>query len=125
MPILVYENIEAAHDYIVNVFGFTSDGLHRLDDGTVIHGEVALGAFAVWLHAVSPEAALASPQRSEVSYGGLSVHVPDVDEDYQRVKAAGARVESEPTDKSYGLREYGVRDPEGHRWWFSTPLAAA
>jgi uncharacterized glyoxalase superfamily protein PhnB len=23
----------------------------------------------------------------------------------------------------YGLREYGVRDLENHRWWFSSPLA--
>jgi uncharacterized glyoxalase superfamily protein PhnB len=24
-------------------------------------------------------------------------------------------------DQPYGQREYGVRDCEGHRWWFATP----
>ena len=43
IPLLVYEDIEAAHDYLVEVFGFTSGGLYRLDDGTVIHGEASLG----------------------------------------------------------------------------------
>jgi MerR family transcriptional regulator, thiopeptide resistance regulator len=124
IPVLVYEDIEAGHDYLVNLFGFTSGGLHRLDDGTVIHGEVTLGDFAVWLHAVAPEVDLASPRDAHVSHSGLSVQIPDVDEHYQRAKAAGANIDSEPTGKPYGLREYGVRDPEGHRWWFSTPLAS-
>jgi MerR family transcriptional regulator, thiopeptide resistance regulator len=124
IPILVYEDIEAGHDYLVNVFGFTSGGLYRLDDGTVIHGEVTLGEFAIWLHAPTPDVDMASPRASDVSHSGLSVHIPDVDEHYQRVKAAGAKTDSEPTNKPYGLREYGVRDSEGHRWWFSTPLAS-
>jgi uncharacterized glyoxalase superfamily protein PhnB len=51
------------------------------------------------------------------------VHIPDVDAHHARTKAAGARIDSEPTDQEYGLREYGVRDPEGHRWWFATPIA--
>ena len=25
---------------------------------------------------------------------------------------------------AYGQREYGARDPEGHRWWFATPVSA-
>ena len=35
--------------------------------------------------------------------------------------AAGAHVETAPSDTPYGQREYGVRDSEGHRWWFATP----
>lgn len=123
IPLLVYENIEAAHDYLVNVFGFSSGGLYRLDDGTVIHGEVALGDAVVWLHAVSPAHEMASPQGSSASHGGLSVHIGDVDAHYANSKAASARIDYEPTDQEYGLREYGVRDPEGHRWWFATPLS--
>lgn len=123
IPILVYEDVEAAHDYLVKVFGFDSGGLHRLDDGVVVHGEAVLGDFVVWLHAVSPDHDLDSPRRATASHGGLEVQVPDVDDHYARVKAAGARIDSEPRDQPYGLREYGVRDPEGHRWWFSTPTS--
>ena len=37
IPVLVYEDLEAAHDYLVEVFGFASGGLHRDADGTVVH----------------------------------------------------------------------------------------
>jgi uncharacterized glyoxalase superfamily protein PhnB len=50
------------------------------------------------------------------------VIVPDVDAHYARSVAAGARIDRPPTDQAYGLREYGTRDLENHRWWFSTPL---
>ena len=43
VPILVYEDLEAAHDFLVGTFGLTSGGLHRLDDGTVVHAEVRNG----------------------------------------------------------------------------------
>jgi uncharacterized glyoxalase superfamily protein PhnB len=123
IPILVYEDIEAAHDFLVGTFGFTSGGLHRTEDGTVIHGEVRIGDAAIWLHAVTEEHQMATPRGSAQSHGGLEVIVDDVDAHYERSKAAGAEIDRAPTDQAYGLREYGVRDPENHRWWFSTPLA--
>ena len=123
VPILVYEDIEAAHDFLVGTFGLASGGLHRLDDGTVVHGEVRNGDAPIWLHQVAADAEMASPHQASTSHGGLSVRIPEVDAHYARVKSAGARIESEPTDQPYGLREYGVRDLENHRWWFSSPLA--
>ncbi len=123
IPVLVYADIEAAHDFLVEVFGFTSGGLHRLDDGTVVHGEVRHGDAAIWLHRETAGHEMASPRGAAISHGGLSVVVPDVDVHHARVRAAGARIESAPTDQDYGRREYGARDPENHRWWFSSPLA--
>jgi len=123
VPVLVYEDIEAAHDFLVGTFGLASGGLHRLDDGTVVHAEVRNGDAAIWLHGVTAEHDLASPRGAAASHGGLSVIVADVDAHYARAKAAGARIDSEPTDQDYGLREYGTRDLENHRWWFSSPLA--
>ncbi len=123
VPVLTYEDIEAGHDYLVQTFGFTSGGLHRADDGTVVHGEVRMGDSTVWLHRVAPEHQMASPRDAEASHGGLSVIVADVDGHYARSVAAGARIDTEPTEQDYGLREYGARDPENHRFWFATPLA--
>lgn len=123
IPVLVYENIEAAHDFLVKVFGFTSGGLHRLEDGTVVHGEVRLGDEPIWLHVVTAEHQMASPKGAAESHGGLTVIVKDVDAHFARSKAAGAGIDSAPTDQEYGLREYGARDPENHRWWFSTPIS--
>ncbi|HEY6427769.1 MAG TPA: VOC family protein [Acidimicrobiales bacterium] len=123
IPVLVYEDIEAAHDYLVRVFGFTSGGLYRTDDGTVLHGEVRNGDAPIWLHAVTAEHEMASPRGAGASHGGLEVMVPDVDAHYARSVAAGALIDRAPEDQDYGLREYGARDPEDHRWWFSSPIA--
>ncbi|MGH2403467.1 MAG: VOC family protein [bacterium] len=46
----------------------------------------------------------------------------EVDAHCERARAHGAHIEREPEDTPYGQREYAVRDPEGHRWWFATPL---
>jgi MerR family transcriptional regulator, thiopeptide resistance regulator len=123
VPILVYEDIEAAHDFLVGTFGFTSGGLQRDENDNVIHGEVRLGEAAIWLHAVAEEHQMMSPRASSQSHGGLEIIVEDVDAHYTRSKAAGADIDYPPADKAYGLREYRARDPENHRWWFSTPLA--
>ena len=122
IPILVYEDIEVAHDFLVRTFGFTSGGLHRTEDGTVVHGEVRMGDSPIWLHAATDEHQMASPRGSVQSHGGLEIIVDDVDAHYARSKAAGAHIDRAPSDQEYGLREYGARDPENHRWWFSTPL---
>jgi MerR family transcriptional regulator, thiopeptide resistance regulator len=122
IPLLVYDDIEAAHDFLVDVFGFRPGGVQRDGEGLVVHGEVTAGDVVLWLHRVSPEHEMASPSTMDAQSGGLVVHVEDVDAHYKHARDAGARIDSEPTDQEYGQREYGVRDPEGHRWWFATPL---
>jgi MerR family transcriptional regulator, thiopeptide resistance regulator len=123
IPVLVYEDIQAAHDFLVATFGFASGGVFRAEDGSVVHAEVRAGDQPIWLHRVSPEHEMASPTGASASHGGLDVMVPDVDAHFARTKAAGARIDRAPGDQDYGLREYGARDLEGHRWWFASPLA--
>jgi uncharacterized glyoxalase superfamily protein PhnB len=123
IPVLVYADIEAAHNFLVETFGFTSGGIYRSDDGTVVHAEVRAGDSPIWLHRVTAEHEMASPRGTTGSHGGLEVIVPDVDAHFEHAQAAGARIDKAPSDQDYGLREYGVRDPENHRWWFSSPLA--
>ena len=64
VPILVYEDIEAAHDFLVGTFGLTSGGLHLLEDGTVVHGEVRNGDAPIWLHQVTAESQMDSPRQA-------------------------------------------------------------
>ena len=74
---------------------------------------------------VTAEHHLESPLVADVANSGLVVFVDDVDAHYQHARWAGARIESEPVDQPYGQREYGARDLEGHRWWFTTPAKNA
>lgn len=122
IPILSYQDIPAAHDFLVDAFGFEAGGVSRNAEDQPIHGEVRSGDASIWLHRVTAEHQLDSPLTSEVSNGGLFVYVDDVDAHYERALAAGARIDSEPIDQPYGQREYGARDIEGHRWWFATPI---
>ncbi len=122
IPLLVYEDIPAAHDFLVEAFAFTSGGIHRNAEGQAVHAEVRAGDLEIWLHRVAADLKLASPRAMPAASSGLAVHVGDVDAHYEHARAHGARVESEPQNMPYGLREYGASDPEGHRWWFATPL---
>ena len=122
IPILVCEDIAAEHDFLVDALGFSSGGLHRSPEGQVVHGEVRMGSAVIWLHRAADELKLVSPRALPAASSGLVVYVPDVDAHYERAHSRGARIDSEPKDMPYGQREYGVTDPEGHRWWFATPL---
>jgi uncharacterized glyoxalase superfamily protein PhnB len=122
IPVLVYEDIPAAHDFLVAAFGFAAGGVDRNAEGLATHGEVRVSDMAIWLHRVTAEHHLGSPQTLDSRGEGLVVFVDDVDAHCLQARAAGAQIDSEPVDQSYGQREYGARDPEGHRWWFATPL---
>src|SRR5262245_49899624 len=122
IPVLTYQDIPAAHDFLVQAFGFAAGGVHRAPDGQPVHGEVRAGEAAIWLHRVAAEHRLDSPLAVDVANTGVVVFVDDVDAHYRQARSAGARIDSEPVDQPYGQREYGARDPEGHRWWFAAPL---
>ena len=124
VPVLTYQDIPAAHDFLVHAFGFVAGGVERSPDGQAIHGEVRVGDAPVWLHRVTAGHHLDSPTAEDVANSGLFVYVDDVDAHYERARTAGALIDSAPVDQPYGQREYGARDLEGHRWWFATPVPA-
>lgn len=122
IPGLVYADIEAAHKFLVEVFGLEAGRLDRDADGKVHHGEVTAGDGVIWLHRVAPEFGLDSPKNIGMDTGGMSVMVNDVDAHHAHVKASGAEIVYGPQDMPYGVREYGVRDLENRLWSFMTPL---
>ena len=119
IPVLPYEDIRAAHDFLVDVIGLDSAGLLE-HDGRVIHGEVRAGESRFWLH--ESAGGLTSPKGVGVRTGGIVLHVADVNAHFERVRATGATILREPSDEDYGQREYAVRDPEGHDWYIATPF---
>ena len=70
-------------------------------DRDAMRGLVAKGTFAVFLE------------------------VDDVDGVFASLQAAGAEVLQEPIDQPYGIRDCGVRDPNGNHLRLSQPLAAS
>ena len=121
IPVVPYQDIRAAHDFLVDVLGFDSGGLVEDGTGQIVHGEVNVGSRRIWLHMVA--AGLTTPRASGSASAGIVVHVPDVDAHFAHAKAKGATILREPTDEDYGQREYGVQDPEGHSWYIATPTS--
>jgi uncharacterized glyoxalase superfamily protein PhnB len=120
-PLLVCGDIPAAHDFLVDAFGFAPGGVTRTPDGDPVHGEISIGGMTIWLHRASAEHKLSPASALPVQSGGLAIIVADVDAHHDHARAAGATIQAPPADMPYGRREYSARDPEGHRWWFGTP----
>jgi uncharacterized glyoxalase superfamily protein PhnB len=117
-PYLLYEDAEAAVEFLTLAFGFRehfrtiggAGGLHvelRLDDEPLMLGQ--------------PPSGYESPQRAGHYTALVHVYVDDVDAHFERAQAAGAEILMEPTGQSNGDRRYDAKDPEGHLWSFATP----
>ena len=119
-PYLYYVDGIAAMEFLANVFGFREHTRMVEDDGTLRHGEMRLGDAAVMLGC--PPGIRTPKELGQVTVG-VYIRVPDVDAHYARAVAAGAEVDGPPQDQPYRERLYAAVDPEGHQWWFATPLA--
>ncbi|MEO7660520.1 MAG: VOC family protein [Pyrinomonadaceae bacterium] len=103
--------IEAA--YYIDKLGFerdfTAPGWEFLSFGIF---KVMLGECtdSMWAHETG--------DHSYCSY----VFVQDVDEIYQELRTNGAAMPLPPQDKSWGLREFLVRTPSGHRITFGQEI---
>jgi uncharacterized glyoxalase superfamily protein PhnB len=119
MPYLLYEDSDAALDFLTNAFGFAEKLRMTDDDGRVNHAEVEIGGDGVVMLG-TPGSDYKNPSRLGGKTCSIYVYVDDVDAHYERAKAAGAKITREPEDQFYGDRNYGVEDPEGHEWYFGT-----
>ena len=120
--LLMYDDVDAAHDYIVRVFGLASGGVWKSADGDTEFREVRAGDQVIGLHPAGASG-FRSPRSVDAMVTGVTViSVEDTDAHYARSVAAGARIVCEPVDRSYGIREYGAADPEDQIWFFTSPL---
>lgn len=122
IAILVYDDIEAAYDYLMKVYGFGPGELMRDPDGNAVHAEIQAGDGEFWLHTESKEFGLAAPKNLGGASGTMAVMVDDVDAHHRFAVEQGATVRYEPTDQPYGYREYSAVDIGGHLWSFMKPL---
>ncbi|MGH8996668.1 MAG: VOC family protein [Acidimicrobiales bacterium] len=117
-PYIYYEDIGAALDFLATAFGFEERMRQVGEDGTFGHCEMQVGDSVIMMGAPPGFKAPVDPITV-----GLYVAVDDVDAHHARARDAEANIQTEPEDMPYGVRSYGVLDPEGHQWWFFTPAA--
>ncbi len=116
IPYLLYEDLDAAVDWLVTAFGFSERFRMRGPDDKAMHAEIALADGLVMMGHPGPD------YRNPSHRGGATqlvyVYVDDVDAHFEAARAAGAHILSEPADQFYGDRTYSAEDPEGHQWTF-------
>ena len=133
IPMLSYEDCDAAAVWLANAFGFTEHERYADDEGRVTHVTLSLGEGVVMIGWPGPdyqspkhhaETCAAAARWLGVPYvvDGVFVYVSDVDAHFERARTSGARILSEPQDQDFGERHYRVEDLEGHRWMFSQPI---
>ncbi len=128
IPMIAYEDGPAAMDWLSRAFGFRERARMLGENGRLSHGEMEAGDGMIMLATPSPhyhgpkhhrEECEQAQRWSEVPYiiDGVLVYVDDVDEHFQRAKAAGATVLS-PVEEGREGKRYRAEDLEGHRWMF-------
>jgi uncharacterized glyoxalase superfamily protein PhnB len=120
VPVLIYEDVGKAIDWLCGAFGFAERLRVGGRDGRVTHAQLLVGEGAVMLGA--PGAEFRPPRSNEVNQYVL-VHVENVDQHFEHAKRFGARIVHPPTNMPFGERPYTTEDLAGHRWTFSQSIA--
>jgi uncharacterized glyoxalase superfamily protein PhnB len=120
VPILVYEDVAKAIEWLCDTFGFKERLRAAGPGGNVAHAQLAIAEGAVMLGRQGGE--FRSPRSNEVSQY-VVVHVENVDEHFDHARQCGARILKSPVNMPFGERQYTAEDPWGHRWTFSQSIA--
>jgi uncharacterized glyoxalase superfamily protein PhnB len=116
-PYLLYEDVDAALEWLARSFGFSQRLRIPGPDGRTTHAEMSLADGVVMMGHPGPD--YENPARHGHVCQLVYVYVDDVDAHFERAKAVGATILSEPEDKPYGDRIYSAEDLEGQRWFFA------
>jgi len=105
--VLAVRDLEVSTRYYMDVLGFRKDAINA--EGWSF---LTRDSFRVMLgECVDERPAGELGNHSYFAYW----NVEGVDELYEEFVAKGAMVTSYPTDKPWGLREFGLKTPDGHR----------
>lgn len=105
--VLAVRDLEVSTRYYVDVLGFRKDPIDA--DGWSF---LTRDCFRLMLGECANERP--ASELGDHSYFAYW-NVDGVDELYREFVAKGALVSSQPTNKPWGLREFGLRTPDGHR----------
>jgi uncharacterized glyoxalase superfamily protein PhnB len=117
LPHIFYENVTDALAWLATNFGFIEHYRYGEPDGPVSGAQMVLGNACIMLKGARPGGA--TPAQFGHGTQSLTVFVDDVDAQFERTRAAGARIVEELHETCYGERQFGVEDLDGHHWLFS------
>jgi uncharacterized glyoxalase superfamily protein PhnB len=121
VPVLIYDDVEQAVDFLCGAFGFVERLRAAGRDGRVSHAQLATaGGGAIML---GRRGGPFRPPEGGVVSQYVHVTVDDADRHFQRAKEFGARIVASPADMPFGERQYTAEDVGSHWWTFSQHVA--
>ena len=120
VPVLVYEDVEAAVAFLVRAFGCAERLRAYGPDGRINHAQLRIGPGDLIVGRQGGPFRTAQPDEATHI---VHVTVADVDQHWRRAQEHGAPVLQPPHDMPFGERQYTARDPGGHWWTFSQHIA--
>lgn len=115
-PYMIVDNAQLLVDFLSQAFDAEVIHLSHRPDGKIANAQIQISGYQFMVS----EATAVFPDMPASYY----LYVEDADESVQQAVTAGAALIMAVTDKPYGDRQGGVRDPVGNLWWISQRLAA-
>ena len=95
-------NVESSINYYTQVLGFSID--FRYND----FAGVELGAVLIYLSGPAQEV------KRTVGKGSIYIFCDEVDQYFQEISEKGAIIEVRIDNRDYGMRDFGIKDPDGN-----------
>ncbi len=117
--VFIYVNdVVKSLEFYSEVVGATVAQIHsEREGGPISLAILRIGHFSLMLHPQEPHASEFTNTRVGVGMH-LQLRVDDIDAFHQHCLDEGAMlsVSGEPTDQSWGWREFALKDPDGYVW---------
>jgi uncharacterized glyoxalase superfamily protein PhnB len=121
-PYLLYEDGEAAIEFLTRAFGFR-EVERAIGSAGGLHAELELPPYCGRIYLGQPPGGFRNPGTVSPTSQVVAL-VDDVEGHCERARAAGADITAEPADLPFGVRQYGCSDAQGHEWYFAQPIEA-
>jgi uncharacterized glyoxalase superfamily protein PhnB len=125
IPYLYYPDAAKALDFLVDAFGFEVISAYRDDDENVLTAQLRTGDGVVMIGPGMDGFGTRGVQDPDWATTRMFVYVNDVDAHYERARAAGARIVSEPAMHFSDNKIYVAADSGGQQWIFAEPTGSA
>lgn len=115
--VLAVQDLKKSTEFYMGVLGFQCD----FGDGSDGWSFLSRDNFKLMLGECSDE-----KPASELGDHSYVVYltVEGLDQLHKEISARGAKVISDPRDEPWGMREFGISTPDGHRIRFGEPIRA-
>lgn len=113
-PYFISSSADKLIAFIKEAFEAKENGIHRLEDGSIMHADFTIGDSHVMISSATDK----YPANNLM----LHLYMEDVDSVYNQALKAGGKSLREPTNEFYGDRSAGIEDPLGNQWWIATHI---